>query len=76
MAQTNRFVHGFRRDNLAIEVVETAPSQRAELAGELLRATERRPAIVYTPTRKQAESLAGELAAHFPAAAYHAGIDA
>ena len=76
LAQTNRFVHGFRRDNLAIEVVEIAPSQRAELAGELLRAAERRPAIVYTPTRKQAESLAAELAAHFPAAAYHAGIDA
>ena len=76
LAQTNRFVHGFRRDNLAIEVVEIAPSQRAELAGELLREAKRRPAIVYTPTRKQAESLAAELAAHFPAAAYHAGIDA
>jgi DNA topoisomerase III len=76
LAQTDRFVHGFRRDNLAIEVVEIAPSHRAELAGELLRGAERRPAIVYTPTRKQAESLAAELAAHFPAAAYHAGIDA
>ena len=76
LAQPDRFVHGFRRANIAIEVVEIAPSQRAELAGELLREAERRPAIVYTPTRKQAESLAAELAAHFPAAAYHAGIDA
>ena len=76
LAQTNRFVHGFRRANIAIEVVEIAPSQRAELVGELLREARRRPAIVYTPTRKHAESLAAELAADFPAAAYHAGIDA
>ena len=76
LAQPARFIHGFRRANIAIEVVEIAPSQRAELAGELLREAERRPAIVYTPTRKQAESLAAELAAHFPAAAYHAGLDA
>jgi RecQ family ATP-dependent DNA helicase len=76
LAQPVRFVHGFRRANIAIEVVETAPSQRAELAGELLREAERRPAIVYTPTRKQAESLAAQLAANFPAAAYHAGLDA
>jgi DNA topoisomerase III len=76
LAQADRFVHGFRRSNLAIEVVEIAPSQRAELTGQLLREAERRPAIVYTPTRKQAESLAAELAARFPAAAYHAGIDA
>ncbi len=76
LAQSDRFVHGFRRANLAIEVVEIAPSQRTELTGQLLRQAERRPAIVYTPTRKQAESLAAELAAHFPAAAYHAGIDA
>jgi superfamily II DNA helicase RecQ len=31
---------------------------------------------VYTPTRKQAESVAAELAAHFSTAAYHAGLDA
>lgn len=75
MAQQARFVHGFRRDNIGIEVCEIAPSQRAALTGQLLRAPERRPAIVYTPTRKQAESLAAELAASFPAAAYHAGIE-
>jgi DNA topoisomerase-3 len=76
LVRPDRFVHGFRRANIAIEVVEIAPSQRAELTGQLLREAERRPAIVYTPTRKQAESLAAELATHFPAAAYHAGIDA
>ncbi len=71
-----RFIHGFRRANIAIEVVELAPSQRPALACELLGAEERRPGIVYTPTRKQAESVAAELAAHFPTAAYHAGLDA
>ena len=67
LAQAARFIHGFRRDNLAIEVVEVAPSRRAGLTGELLRDEARRPAIVYTPTRAQAASLAGELSAHFPA---------
>lgn len=70
------FVHGFRRPNIAIEVVETSPSQRPELAHQLLRVAERRPAIVYTPTRKGAENLAAVLATSFPATAYHAGLDA
>ena len=34
--QPARFIHGFRRANIAIEVVEVAPSQRAALARELL----------------------------------------
>jgi RecQ family ATP-dependent DNA helicase len=76
LAEAERFVRGFRRDNIAIEVVEIAPALRAELVARLLRDEARRPAIVYTPTRKQAESLAEELSAHFPAAAYHAGLDA
>ena len=70
------FVHGFRRSNIAIEVVEIAPSQRPELTHQLLRVADRRPAIVYTPTRKRAQDLAAELAASFPATAYHAGLDA
>ena len=74
--QPARFIQGFRRDNLAIEVVEVAPSQRADLTLELLDEDERRPAIVYTPTRAQATSVAAELARHFPCAAYHAGLDA
>ena len=71
-----RFIHGFRRDNLAVEVVEVAPSQRAALAERLLLDEARRPAIVYTPTRQQAESVAATLNRHFPAGAYHAGLDA
>ena len=76
LVRSARFIHGFRRANIAIEVVEAAPSQRPGLAYQLLLDGERRPGIVYTPTRKQAESMAAELAAHFSTAAYHAGLDA
>jgi DNA topoisomerase-3 len=74
--QPGRFIHGFRRSNIAIEAVETPPGNRPDLARELLLETGRRPAIVYAPTRKQTESLALELNNDFPAAAYHAGLDA
>ncbi|HWE51314.1 MAG TPA: DNA topoisomerase 3 [Bryobacteraceae bacterium] len=70
------FIHGFRRSNIAIEVVETSPSQRPDLARELLSDPERRPAIIYTPSRKQAESVAQLLSGDFATAAYHAGLDA
>ena len=70
------FIHGFRRSNIAIEVVETGPRQRAGLARELLVDPDHRPAIIYTPSRKQAESVAALLAGDFPTAAYHAGLDA
>lgn len=69
------FIHGFRRSNLAIEVVRTPLSQRAELTSALLRRPGRLPAIVYVPTRKQADALAAQLSAHVAAAAYHAGLD-
>ena len=74
--QQASFIHGFRRSNIAIEVVETSPSQRPGLARELLSDPDRRPAIVYTPSRKQAESVAVLLALDFSTAAYHAGLDA
>ena len=70
------FIHGFRRSNIAIEVVETSPSMRPGLARELLGDDEHRPAIIYTPSRKQAESVAELLSRQFPTAAYHAGLDA
>ena len=72
----SRHIHGFRRDNIAIEVVEAPPGQRHALARQILLRAERRPAIVYTPTRKAAQGLADELRHDFPAAAYHAGLDA
>jgi DNA topoisomerase-3 len=70
------FIQGFRRGNLAVEVVEVPPSARGGLVLGLLLNEMRRPAIVYAPTRAQAASLAAELGAHFACGAYHAGLDA
>ncbi len=71
-----QFIHGFRRDNIAIEVVELNPSARNDTTARLLAPHERRPAIVYAPTRKKAEALARQLGEAFPTAAYHAGMEA
>jgi ATP-dependent DNA helicase RecQ len=73
--QTARFIHGFRRSNLAIEVVEVSKPKRSQLTLSLLKPQERRPAIVYAPTRKEAETLAQELSESFSTAAYHAGLE-
>jgi DNA topoisomerase III len=65
------FIHGFRRDNLAIEVTEVPKPDRPKVIASLLKDTANRPAIVYAPTRKDAESLGNSLRG---AAAYHAGM--
>ncbi len=69
-----RYIYGFRRDNLAVEVVQKRRGARAAVVSEVLGESERRPAIVYAPTRKETEALAGRLADKFPTAAYHAGL--
>ena len=74
LGRDGRFIHGFRRDNIAIEVVETAQNERFPLVRELLEDDGRQPAIVYAPTRATADELASELKAHMPTAAYHAGL--
>jgi len=71
-----KFIHGFRRSNLAIEVLEVSVPTRAGVICRLLADPARRPAIVYATSRKQSESLAAELSSTLPAAAYHAGLDA
>ncbi len=85
MEKPARFIHGFRRDNLAIEVVEVPVPMRAGVLCKLLAAESRRPAIVYAQSRKQSEDLATALSSfpsgrhpgdHLRAAAYHAGMDA
>jgi RecQ family ATP-dependent DNA helicase len=78
MKNPEQFIHGFRRDNLAIEVVELSMPQRAAVICNLLRDSSRRPAIVYATSRKQSEALAEALhrGAKLCAAAYHAGLDA
>ncbi len=72
--EARRFIHGFRRTNIGIEVVEMPPSARAAATEKLLVEPKNRPAIVYAPTRKQCEALACRLDARFPTAVYHAGI--
>ena len=71
-----RFIHGFRRTNIAVEVVEMRPSARRDTVHKVLADPANRPAIVYAPTRKEADALGEELAAskEFEAAAYHAGM--
>ncbi len=76
MVKPLKFIHGFRRENLAIEVIEVPVPARAGIACRLLASPARRPAIVYAPSRKQSESLAAELSRIVPTAAYHAGLDA
>jgi len=76
MPKAERFIHGFRRTNIAVEVVEAKPSARGALVRRVLADAGRRPAIVYAPTRKETESLSAELNEIFPAAAYHAGMTA
>jgi len=87
MVRPAKFIHGFRRENLAIEVVEVSGLQRAKVIFNLLIEPTRRPAIVYATSRKQSEYLAACLTgpsglsgasstARISASAYHAGLDA
>lgn len=70
-----QFIQGFRRTNLAVEVVEVSKPRRTEMARKLLSDAASRPAIIYAPSRKDAETLASELNSAFPTATYHAGLD-
>jgi len=68
------FIHGFRRDNLGVEVLELSPRDRAAEVRRLLSDASRRPAILYAPTRKVAEATTEALRDRFSVAAYHAGL--
>jgi DNA topoisomerase-3 len=74
MGEAARYIHGFRRPNLAVETVETPVANRHDTVRRVLADPNRRPAIVYAPTRKETELLALELGADYPTAAYHAGM--
>jgi DNA topoisomerase-3 len=76
LIEPTHFIHGFRRENIGVEIVEALPSHRPSLAREILIEAKHQPAIVYAPTRKQAETLAEEWAAELKVASYHAGLDA
>jgi DNA topoisomerase-3 len=68
-------IHGFRRDNLSVQIVDALPSTREQLAHTLLAQPGRLPAIVYAPTRTRADEMALSLGRRFRALAYHAGME-
>ncbi len=72
----NRFIRGFRRDNLAVEMVDMAPGARMEKVAEILRDPARRPAIAYVPSRVKVDELVAILAKDVKADGYHAGMSA
>jgi DNA topoisomerase-3 len=76
LPEAQAFIHGFRRDNIGIELVELNPGARTEAILGLLTDSSMRPAIVYAPTRKGADQMASDLSLSFPTAAYHAGMPA
>jgi len=69
-----RFIQGFRRSNIAIQVLNVPTNQRLSASLTLLKKPGRCPAIIYAPTRKAAEALSNELKAHFKVEVYHAGM--
>lgn len=71
-----RSILGFRRKNIAVEVVEISPPMRRDAALDILRDASHRPAIIYVPTRSESDSLAADLAQYFGAGPYHAGLAA
>lgn len=76
MPHATRFIRGFARENLAIEIVETPVSERLERVMAVLAPADRRPALVYALSRKMTEQLAADLKQRggLRAAAYHAGL--
>ena len=68
--QPARFIHGFRRDNIAIEVVEVPPSARdgARAANCCWRRRAGRPSST-RPRASRPTALAAELGRHFPSGA-------
>ncbi len=76
LKEERRHIHGFRRTNIAVEVVQMAPRLRPAAVRRVLGNEDALPAIVYAPTRKKAEKLALELSTGFSSAPYHAGMTA
>jgi DNA topoisomerase III len=74
LVDEKRFIEGFRRTNIAIEVAELAPSERAHAILSILKKPGRLPAIVYAPTRKKTEEIQALIAGSFATGSYHAGI--
>ncbi len=76
IGECTRFIRGFARENLALEIVEANPGERPELALQTLRDPARRPAIAYCLSRQGVEDVAKAWQSEFKVAYYHAGMDA
>lgn len=70
----SRYIEGFRRSNINIQVVEVAPSERENSIFKILKTKDRVPAIVYAPTRKKTVELSEALSEKFRTGSYHAGM--
>lgn len=75
LRECDRSIHGFRRENLEIEIVELTPKLRPAALRRVLADNGRRPAIVYAPTRKASTQQAEVLESVVSVRAYHAGMD-
>ncbi len=74
LTKETRFIEGFRRSNIHIQVIEVSSGERIDAIVKILKSKERIPAIVYAPTRKKTEEFKEALAEKFRTGAYHAGM--
>lgn len=69
-----RFIEGFRRSNISIQVNEVSNGERESAILKILKTKGRTPAIVYSPTRKKTDELKESLSEKFHVGSYHAGM--
>jgi RecQ family ATP-dependent DNA helicase len=71
------YIHGFRRENLAISFLRITPENRLAAVLSILQSDNNRvPCLIYSPTRKLADLAAVKLSGRFRVAAFHAGMPA
>ncbi len=74
MKNPHTVITGFRRTNIAIEVDYVEDSHKSKVVHKIAEDVTRLPMIIYTPTRKLADTLAASFPPPYKAAAYHAGL--
>jgi DNA topoisomerase-3 len=69
------FIHGFRRENLAINFIRINPESRLAAVSSILQKDPGRlPCLIYAPTRKVADQAGRELSKDFRVGIFHAGL--
>lgn len=69
------FIHGFRRENLAINFLRINPEGRLPAVKSILTSDSGRlPCLIYAPTRKLAENAAAQLGGDYRVGLFHAGL--